>query len=332
MASSIQRPMATSMLSVGDLPMHAAFIDTSRQLQTRKLLCCTEAVQAKEGPCSTEAVHEPRATAALQRGSARQLLCCKTGSACQRQHLWQNRRRRMRPEVPVGVSVEPAALPSANAACAAASSADSVTSCCVASRYVSCAGAHKSRDWSPAWLSRQYPRRRPPDFTCMHDVWHFDMPTAPQGLKQRLGMRQQFQVLMQRLGTSQWFQVLKPRLGMPQQFQVLNQSLHMPQHCRNPLKKARESVGSDKPARLVQEGVEEDVEQPARRVEPGRDAARVAREEARAAQACAPERAQTLSQTLPGCLDRGLEGKVSCCRLLLVHAGQMRDQWKGPGR
>lgn len=39
-------------------------------------------------------------------------------------------------------------------------------------------------------------------------------------------------------------------------------------------------------ARLVQEAVDEDVEQPARRVERGRHAARVAQEEARAPQAC----------------------------------------------
>ena len=39
-------------------------------------------------------------------------------------------------------------------------------------------------------------------------------------------------------------------------------------------------------ARLVQEGVDEDVEQPARRVEPGRHAARIAQKKARAAQAC----------------------------------------------
>ena len=56
--------------------------------------------------------------------------------------LWQNRRRLIRPEVPAGSGV-PSALPwpaaSASAAArAAANSAVSVTSCCVASRYVSC--------------------------------------------------------------------------------------------------------------------------------------------------------------------------------------------------
>ena len=44
----------------------------------------------------------------------------------------------MRPDVPVGVSASCASWPARAAACAAASSADSVTSCCVASRLVSC--------------------------------------------------------------------------------------------------------------------------------------------------------------------------------------------------
>ena len=42
--------------------------------------------------------------------------------------------------------------------------------------------------------------------------------------------------------------------------------------------------------RLVQEAVDQGVKQPARRVEPGRHAARVAQEEARAPQACRHQR------------------------------------------
>lgn len=56
-----------------------------------------------------------------------------------------------------------------------------------------------------------------------------------------------------------------------------------------------------KQSHLVQEGVEEDVEQPARRVEPGRDAARIPREEPRPPKPYAMVQGwgQNITNTLP---------------------------------
>ncbi len=77
-----------------------------------------------------------------------------------------------------------------------------------------------------------------------------------------------------------------PDLPAPQLIACTRVLSRLDPACAGPAQRLQQGAGKRR-ARLVQEGVDEDVEQPAGRVQPGRDAARVAQEEARAADACA---------------------------------------------